>query len=172
MHTCTYDILVYIVKYSHVARVENVLSDSGKSLCDGRKQAWPDCTAKKPVKSVEGWHLFTTRCLWRFLDEKWVNYGVPLWNCITHCNTCNFFIENSSWDLRLQPLSSDSCKCTVNLTHAALSSVELIKLEPVLLNYLQQTFYYIFSNLMRGGFSQYFFRFLPPPSYSLFICHI
>lgn len=26
------------------------------NLCDGRKQAWPDCTAKKIKQSVEGWH--------------------------------------------------------------------------------------------------------------------
>lgn len=70
----------------------------------------------------------------------------------------------------VQPLTSDSLKfCIVNLTHATTLSVvcepvELIKLKPanqfkVLLNYLQQTFYYIFSNLMHGGFFTVFFLF-------------
>jgi len=47
-------------------------------------------------------------------------------------------------------------------------NVVLIKLEPALLNYLHQAFYYIFSNLMTGGFHIGFslYSFFSP----LFVC--
>lgn len=105
------------------------------NLCDGRKQAWPDCVPHK-------------KNLWK-VSRVDICSKIPGWKgflCRTYKFTSLYKVFSISWDLRLHMLSSDSSKCTVNLTHAALSSVfELIKLAAVLLlNYLQQTHFITF----------------------------
>lgn len=80
------------------------------NLCDGRKQAWPDCVPQKN--------------LWK-VSRVDICSKIPGWKgflCRTYKLTLLYKVFSISWDLRLHMLSSDSSICTVNLTHAALSS--------------------------------------------------
>lgn len=98
--------------------------------------------------SRRGQTVYRKKNLWK-VSRVDICSKIPGWKgflCRTYKLTLPYKVFSISWDLRLHMLSSDSSKCTVNLTHAALSSVfELIKLAAVLqLNYLQQTHFITF----------------------------